>query len=380
LSFNGSLDGSPQIVVVGAGLAGTIAAAVLGQQGRRVVLIDPSPSCPPVFKAEKIEPDQAQLFRKLGLLEHLLPQAGRVREVLSYYNGRLFGITPIEQYGLYYSEMVNTLRSRLPGSVEFKLGRVSQISTSPALQHVRMAGGEELVCRLAVLACGPSAEIHASLGQRRVSIQKDQSLAFGFTIARPDGLPFPFNALTYYPTTCAAGIDYLTLFPIGQTMRANLFVFRPATDLWVRQFISQPNRMLEICLPRLKRAIGEYLVVGKVQTVHTNLYRTEGNSPPGVVMIGDAAQNSCPSTGRGLTKILTDVDVMCSDCVPLWLATPGMGADKTVSFFGHPRKVSTDTKALANAHYHRRAITDRSLRWRIHRLRLHLSMQFRSPA
>jgi len=374
------LDSCTQIIIVGAGLAGTAAAAVLGQQGWRVILVDPRPRCPPVFKAEKIEPDQAQLFRKFGLLEHLLPQAGRVREVQSYYNGRLFGITPIEQYGMYYSDMVNALRARLPVSVEFKLGRAVQIANCAEGQRVRMAGGEELACRLVVVACGPSAEIQASLGLRRVLIQKNQSVTIGFTISRPDGLPFPFNALTYHPTSCAEGIAYLALFPIGQTMRANLFAFRTTADPWVRQFISEPGRMLKRCLPKLYRAIGEYRVVSKVETARTDLYRTEGDSPPGVVLIGDAFQNSCPSTGMGVSRVLTDVDVMCSDCVPLWFATPGMGSDKMMKFFDHPRKRATDAKALQNALYQRRASTDRSLRWRIHRLRLHLSMQFGRPA
>ncbi|MGA7924669.1 MAG: FAD/NAD(P)-binding protein, partial [Candidatus Sulfotelmatobacter sp.] len=260
MPFNGSPDSSTQIIVVGAGLAGTTAAAVLGQQGWRVLLVDPRPSCPPVFKAEKIEPDQAQLFRKFGLLEHLVLKAGRVREIQSYYNGRLFGVTPIEQYGIYYSDMVNALRARLPASVEFKLGRVVQISNGAELQRVRMDGGEERACRLVVLACGLSAEILAGLGLRRISIQKNQSVAIGFTISPPEGLLFPFDALTYHPTRCAAGIDYLSLFPIRQTKRANLFAFPTANDPWVRQFISHPSQMLEHCLPKLHRAIGEYRV------------------------------------------------------------------------------------------------------------------------
>jgi 2-polyprenyl-6-methoxyphenol hydroxylase-like FAD-dependent oxidoreductase len=380
LRSNDSLDSSTQIIVIGAGLAGATAAAVLGQQGRRVILLDPRPSCPPVFKAEKIEPDQAQLFRQLGLLEHLLPQAARVREIRSYYNGRLFGITPVEQYGMYYSDMVNAMRAHLPASVEFKLGRVVQISNCGDLQRVRTAEGEELACRLVVLACGLSAEIQASLGLRRVSIQKDQSVAMGFTISRPGGLPFPFDALTYHPTSRAMGVDYLSLFPIGQTMRANLFAFPAATDEWVRQFISQPTQMLERCLPKLQRAIGEYRVVGKVEAVRTHLYRMEGDTPPGIVLIGDALQNSCPSTGTGLTKVLTDVEVMCSECVTPWFATPGMGTDKLKSFFDHPRKLRTDAKTLENAHYRRRASTDPSLRWRIHRIRLHLARRFGRPA
>jgi len=364
------------IVVVGAGLAGATAAAVLGQQVRRVLLVDPRPTCPPVFKAEKIEPDQAELLRKFGLLDQLASHAGRIREVRTYYNGRLFKTAAIEQYGLHYRDMVNALRAHLPASVEFKLDRVVQIVNGPEVQRVRLAGGEECTCRLVVLACGLNADLLSSLQLRRSIVQKDQSVTIAFSMARPDGQPFPFDAITYYPKNCADSVDYLSLFSIGSTMRANLFAFRASTDPWLRQFTHEPDQMLKRCLPKLSRAIGEYRVVSKVETSRTDLYRTEGDPPPGVVLVGDAAQNVCPSTGMGLSKIFTDVDVLCSDCIPLWFASPGMGSDKMTSFYGNPRKLATDVKAVQSASYQRRATTDRSLRWRIHRLRTHLSWRF----
>ena len=139
--------------------------------------------------------------------------------------------------------------------------------------------------------------------------------------------------------------------------------------------------MLERCLPKLDRVIGEYRVVSKVETGGVDLYRTEGVPQPGIVLIGDAFQNVCPATGMGLRKIFTDVDVLCSECVPLWFATPGMGDDKMASFYNHYRKRATDTRAQANAFYQRRASTERSLRWRIHRLvRLYLPKQFGRPS
>jgi hypothetical protein len=72
----------------------------------------------------------------------------------------------------------------------------------------------------------------------------------------------------------------------------------------------------------------------------------------------------------GLDKILTDVDVL-STWVSQWLATPGMGADKTADFYNDPGKLATDWRALQRAHHHRSAAIDSSLRWRIHRFLLH---------
>ena len=361
--------------MVGAGLAGVTAAAVLGQHSRRVIVVDPRQSCPPLFRGEKLEPDQAQMLRKFGLLEHLLPEAGRIRKLWVGYNGRHFKIYPIEQYSMYYNDMVNTLRAHMPTHVEHKLGHVENIANSDELQRVRLKGGEELTSRLVVLANGVCGELQASLGLRKDMIQRDQSIGFGFSIARSDGLPFPFDATTYHSTSPESGIDYLALFMMGQEMRANLFGFRSASDPWVRQFVKQPSQTLESALPGLRRLIGDYRVISKVEMGRVDLYRMHGELQPGIVLIGDAFQMACPSTGMGFTKIFTDVDVL-SECVPEWFATRGIGRCKIAGFYNNPRKRAIDDRALREASYRRRAVTDHSIPYHFHRLRLHLQRQF----
>jgi len=56
-----------------------------------------------------------------------------------------------------------------------------------------------------------------------------------------------------------------------------------------------------------------------------------------LVVIGDAFQSVCPATGTGLTRVLTDVDVLCNECIPDWLATPGMGPEKIDRFYTQAR-------------------------------------------
>ncbi len=379
-SVEGPAGNICDIVVVGAGLAGAAAAIVLGRQGWRIILVDPSLSHPPIFKAEKIEPDQVRLLRELDLLDPLLPHAGAIREVRAYYNGRFFGSSTTEQYGIYYSDMVNALRACLPSRVQFIPERVVQVANSDDWQRVLLAGGQKLTCRLVVLACGLNSTIPSSLGVNRSYIQKQQSVALAFTIARLDGRPFSFDSITYYSVSPVLGIDYLTLFPMGLAMRANLFAFPAANDPWVREFIHQPMQGIEKCFPELQRIIGKFRVTSKVENALIHLYRTEGQPPPGIVSIGDAFENVCPSTGMGLTKILTDVDVLCSQCVPVWFGTAGMGTEKLKSFFNNARKCTVDLKAIRNAFYRRQASTGRSLRWRVHRTRLHLTMRFRKPS
>jgi 2-polyprenyl-6-methoxyphenol hydroxylase-like FAD-dependent oxidoreductase len=342
--------------------------------------VDPSPVCPAIFKAEKIEPDQVALLRKFELMDSLLPHAGSIREVRAYYRGRFFGASTTEQYGISYADMVNVLRARLPSTVQFIPKRVVRITNSTDLQRVLLAGGVELTCRLVVLACGLNDSLPLSLGLQRHYIQKQQSVALGFTIARVDGSPFSFDSVTYYSISPRLGIDYVTLFPIGRMMRANLFAFPETNDPWVREFINNPMEGLQKCFPELEEVIGNIKVISKVENAVIHLYRTEGEPPPGVALVGDACENVCPSTGMGLTKVFTDVDVLSSECVPSWFGTSGMGVEKVAGFFNHPRKSGVDSTALQNAFYRRQASIGRSLRWRIHRTRLHVSMRFKKPS
>jgi 2-polyprenyl-6-methoxyphenol hydroxylase-like FAD-dependent oxidoreductase len=129
--------------------------------------------------------------------------------------------------------------------------------------------------------------------------------------------------------------------------------------------------MLRRYLPKLTRITGEYRVISKVESGRVDLYTVDHHPQPGVVLIGDAFQSACPATGLGMDKVLTDVDAL-SECLPRWLATPGMSAAKMAEFYQHPRKLAVDSLALQRSQDHRRLAMDPSPRWRIHRFLLHL--------
>jgi 2-polyprenyl-6-methoxyphenol hydroxylase-like FAD-dependent oxidoreductase len=376
----GSSNLGATVAVVGAGLAGTTAASVLGREGISVFLIDPLAEVPHVFKAEKVEPEQIALLRRLGFQESDLPHAKRIRAVLAYYGDHLFRIRQTEEYGVSYRDMVMDIRGTLPTTVQFVRARVTGIVNGPDTQRLQLADGKELTVRLVVLACGLSAQIPGSLGLRREWVNKPQSVALACAIAPANGQRFSFDSATFYPRRTAMGIDYVTFFPIGDAMRVNLFAFPSGGEALVREFVQQPDQSLRKYFPALDCTLGRYRVTGGVEASLINLYKTIPASIDGVVLVGDASQNACPSTGSGLTKVLTDVDVLCSDCVPRWLATDGMHAGKLGEFYRNPRKLAADEQSLADAVYRRRARTDKSLRWRIHRAKVALGMRFGKPS
>jgi 2-polyprenyl-6-methoxyphenol hydroxylase-like FAD-dependent oxidoreductase len=366
--------------IIGAGLAGSAAAAVLGRQGLRVALIDPRPRCRPTFKAEKIEPNQADAFRRLGLADGVLPHAARIHTILEAHGGRVLRTVPIEQYGLDYSEIVNAVRAQIPGDVTQHLARASHIAPGADVQTIMLDTGESLSARIVILAAGVSGNLLRKLGVERNEIRKRHSVSVGFDIARADGKPFDFDALTYWADSLNGGLDFITMFRVPGRMRVNVFGYPNRDDQSMHQLASHPRPVLDRLVPRLTRLIGDWAATSKVQSQAIDLYRAEPPRVDGVVLIGDALQSVCPATGTGLTKVLTDVEVL-SRALPLWLASPGMPADKIAPFYADDRKLTADRESLANAEYRRRFSTDASWRWNLHRRRTYLEMRWlRHPA
>jgi len=70
-----------EIAVVGGGLAGSLAATMLGRAGRDVTLIDPFDACRPDFRAEKLEAAHVDALRRAGVLDEVLPAAVRYQDI-----------------------------------------------------------------------------------------------------------------------------------------------------------------------------------------------------------------------------------------------------------------------------------------------------------
>ena len=356
------------VLIVGAGLAGSCSAALLARQGLRVILVDRSPTQSPIFKAEKIEPDQIELLVKFGLMEPLLPRTGRISEIWDAQDGRVLQVQQREQFGILYQDMVNGVRATLPPAVQVKIDRVRSITTSSDIQDVTLASGEECRARLVVLACGTGGDLHTRMGMRKRMIQPEQSLAFGFDVARSDGSAFPFEAATYFPDGCADRVAYLTLFRIRDVMRANLFVIWSVSEAGTRGFVRNSRRELARLLPKLPRVIGEFEVSSEVEVGRVDLYQMEGHVQPGIVLLGDAYQSVCPTTGTGLSKLLTDVDVFCHLCAAEWFSTPGMAVEKIARFYENPRKMEVDRDSLHGAWWQRQLAINEDWQWRARRV------------
>jgi 2-polyprenyl-6-methoxyphenol hydroxylase-like FAD-dependent oxidoreductase len=359
------------VAIMGAGLGGSLAAAILGRAGYDVTLVDLHAVYPPDFRVEKIAGDQVALMRKLGFLDAIAAQATRVDEIVNAASGRVLDRSVGEHYSIVYGDIVKVARAQIPPNVKFIVGRAADIETSADRQRVTLSGGDVVDARLVILATGQGDVLRQKLGIRREVVFPKHSLSFGFTLA-PTALPEGFQALTYYGEQRDHRIDYLTLLPLGDTLRANLFTFCDHRDRWARAFRDEPKRMLLQVLPGLARFLPDFEVVGKVQLFMMDLSVVADHVRDGTVLIGDAFQTSCPAAGTGVSRLLVDVDRLCNEHVPAWLATPGMGADKIARFYADPAKRVADLKASRAAEYRRSLTVDPGLGWELHRRQVHL--------
>jgi 2-polyprenyl-6-methoxyphenol hydroxylase-like FAD-dependent oxidoreductase len=174
--------------------------------------------------------------------------------------------------------------------------------------------------------------------------------------------------LTYYAERPGDKAALLTLFPIGSSMRANLFVYRDMQDPWLRQMRAAPQETLFGIMPGLRRLTGAFDVTDFVKIRPIDLYVTEGHRQAGIVLVGDAFATSCPAAGTGALKVLNDVERLCNIHIPQWLETPGMSADKVAAFYDDSVKTACDDFSVAKAYWLRSFSTDKSLPWQVRRV------------
>ena len=161
---------------------------------------------------------------------------------------------------------------------------------------------------------------------------------------------FAFPALQYNAERNSDKVGYLSLFRIGQAMRANLFVYHDMDSSVIAGFRARPLDALKALLPNLGRMIGGFDIVGPVRIRPTDLGAPRQSALPGIAVVGDAYFIPCPATGMGTLKAITDVERLCHVHVPRWLAAGGeVSSARIEEFYADPVKAACDLLALAKA-------------------------------
>jgi 2-polyprenyl-6-methoxyphenol hydroxylase-like FAD-dependent oxidoreductase len=344
------------IAIVGAGLAGSLAAVMLGRAGHAVILVDPFDSCRPDFRCEKLEEAHVETLRRAGVLDEVLPAALRYDDIWVARLGRFAEIKPITEYGIDYSALVNRLRGMIPPGVSFVQSKVTDVSITAERQILALTNGEQTSARLVIGANGVMADL---IGARR-EISRCHSVSIGFDV---DDASWPFDALTYFGEDAAQRVSYLTLFPLRSGGRANLFVYRELNDPWLKRLRENPAAIIAQTLPGLAQFTGMLRVNGPVKVRPVDLVAADNLLQPGVALIGDAFSTACPVSGTGAAKALLDAERLCNVYVPQWLATHGMSVEKIAQFYNDAEKRQSDANSFRTSIFAKRAALGQGLLW-----------------
>jgi 2-polyprenyl-6-methoxyphenol hydroxylase-like FAD-dependent oxidoreductase len=354
------------IAIAGAGLAGSTAAAMLGKAGYSVALIDPHDAYPAEFRCEKLDASQVELLRKTGLAELVLRNATLDGEVTIARNGRFLETKKSARYGIIYDTLVNSIRGQIPANVRQVRAKVTGIANSADRQMLMLTGGEELSARLVVMANGLHPGLAQSLGIERRIVSRCHTMAIGFDLRPIHRSSFGYKALTYYPEKASDGVAYMSIFPVGETLRVNMFTYWQTRDERLNSLREEPEKTLIQLWPKLESVTGAF-VAENLRIRPIDLYVSDGFEQPGIALVGDAFATACPAVGVGANKVLTDVERLCNVYIPRWLASPGMGVEKIAGFYADPIKRACDEDSAARAFYLRSLSTDEGLAWRTRR-------------
>ena len=341
------------VAIIGGGLAGATAAAMLGRAGHDAMLIEPHMEQRPEFRCEKLDESQLALLRLTGLADDVLPHACVDGQVWVVRYGRLVDRKPSSRAGIMYHDLVNAVRQQIPANVRHVATKVTAIA-GEARSRVTLATGDEIEARLVILANG------LNPGLREV-LSPCHSISIGFDL-KPDGdLPFAFPALTVFPERPDQSMAYLTVFPVQGGMRANLFVYWGMEDTRLRTFRREPKEALLELIPGLTQFTGPFTIDGQVSIRPVDLVRVNAPERPGIVLVGDAYSTSCPAAGTGVNKVLTDVQRLCSTYVPAWLGKETIEAADVADFYADPVKLQCESESLQKALWLRRVSTGTSM-------------------
>lgn len=310
------------VLIVGGGIAGSVAAWTFSRQGLSVALIDERDFAAPFFRAERISSLAIADLRDLGLGE-LIDEVALPLETTAVIKGGKVQRTTYEvDYSVPLWQLVNRIRESLKESplVDFISDVVGSVDTGPEVQTVFLKKGQRELCgKLLVVATGASTAFLKNIGVAREIISKNHSSTFGFDLIPGPDFELPASSVTI--RICREGADYMNVFPTPEGgFRANLFTYWSAGDAVQKEFVKgDSTALLKRLSPSLMNSTGSWTVGETLECGAVSVMKSTGYEKPGFVLIGDAYGRICPCCGRGINKVIRDV-LTLQKMVPGWIA------------------------------------------------------------
>ena len=319
-------SGPGQVVVVGAGPAGTSLALLLGRQGVPVVLIEASHSPARRFRGEALMPHGLAALEAMGLLP--LPATIPQRPLAGWrflFDGReLFRLAePLEGPGCQGCRLIHQ-----PALLSSLIQQVAALSSATVLQGqrvqalewqeqrvsgVRLADGRSLAARLVVATDGRSSQLREQAGLAlRPQGEPFELLWF----ALPQSGPSPLQGLF---TTVVGPAGLVSLFDTADGAVQLGWLRRDGepdggSRGWHAQLAAQMPLDLAAWWGEQEGGLG------RPTPLQVQVGQAERWWQPSLLLLGDAAHPLSPVRAQGINLALRDAWVAAQELLPLLLA------------------------------------------------------------
>ena len=331
------------VITVGGGLAGSVLAKNLAEQGHRVLVLERQMQFTDRVRGEQMHPWGVSAARALGVYDHLAVACGNQTRWWTtwvdgspVFNRDLKATTPhqVGSFNLYHPAMQEALLQLAETrGAEVRRGvTVESVAPGdpPRVQFEEHGRTISLEARLVVGADGRGSGVR-SWGGFPVNRDPDRLRIAGLFL---EELPAPENA-----THIGAGPIGATLIaPLGER-RARAYFMHPTDDALPP--LSGDRRVDEfLACCRSTGVPSEWLdhvrVAGPLAEFNGADHWVNEPARDGVVLIGDAAASPDPSWGTGLSLTLLDVlhlrDALCS--VPDWRIAAQRYSEEHDQYYG----------------------------------------------
>jgi 2-polyprenyl-6-methoxyphenol hydroxylase-like FAD-dependent oxidoreductase len=305
------MDASADVIVVGAGPSGLMAATCLARWGARVVVIDGKSGPTRESRALGLQARSIEIYDQLGLSERVLAEATLAPAVFPGSGRRVFGKVPLTEMGRGLTPF--------PGLFVLEQSRNERILRDAFLarggtilwEHALVSLADRPGGRVTVVASGPdgSVELQApwliAADGASSAVRKERGIRFEGTTS-----PLSYFVADALDATClveegvnlrVAGDDILLAFPMGgEGHHRILGIAEHADDAHLGEIETEVRAMLA---ERFGVAYTESSWFARYRTHHRLAERFRDGR---VFLVGDAAHVHSPVGAQGMNTGLQD--------------------------------------------------------------------------
>ena len=358
------------LIVVGAGIAGTAFAYEQGVQGRRTLLLERDLTQPDRIVGELLQPGGYLALKRLGLercVEGI--DAQMVRGYCMFKGGAEAKMGyPLEGLGddvagrsFHHGRFIQKLREAAAAApnVTVRQGTVKRLINDKGeewedgqvvtgVRYKAASDGAEVVslAHLTIVCDGMY-----SIFRKKLSVPDIEHPSF-FVGLMMKGVSLPHPG---YGHVILAKPSPILFYPISSN-EVRCLVDYPGTSLPSASSGELQRYLLENIGPQipdtLRSAFEQAVRTGRVRSLQNSQVTSAPLHQPGALLLGDAFNMRHPLTGGGMTVALSDTALLCDMLRPLDdLANPITTSDATAEFYVRRKPVAATINTLANALY-----------------------------